>query len=83
MYANDCLLIPISDSENNVVIRLFGATAGQNSVCVQVHGFLPYFYVLLESSFDEENIEYAKRYLNDIIKVSHLNMKKFSSFSRS
>ncbi|VBB31786.1 unnamed protein product [Acanthocheilonema viteae] len=57
------------NSENNIVIRLFGATAGQNSVCVQVHGFLPYFYVLLESPFDEKNIEYAKKYLNDIIKA--------------
>ncbi|VDK85190.1 unnamed protein product, partial [Onchocerca ochengi] len=55
--------------ENNVVIRLFGVTAGQNSVCVQVHGFLPYFYVLLESSFDEKQIEYAKKYLNDIVKA--------------
>uniref|UniRef100_A0A0R3S6C9 3'-5' exodeoxyribonuclease n=1 Tax=Elaeophora elaphi TaxID=1147741 RepID=A0A0R3S6C9_9BILA len=57
------------NSENNVVIRLFGVTTGQNSVCVQVHGFLPYFYVLLESAFDEKNIEYAKTYLNDIIKT--------------
>ncbi|OZC07811.1 DNA polymerase [Onchocerca flexuosa] len=55
--------------ENNVVIRLFGVTAGQNSVCVQVHGFLPYFYVLLESSFDEKQLEYAKKYLNDIVKA--------------
>lgn len=70
----------IVDNQDNVVIRLFGVTASQNSVCVQVHGFFSYFYVLLENPFEEKDIEYAKKYLNDLVKVNALIPKPFLGF---
>ncbi|VDN05380.1 unnamed protein product [Thelazia callipaeda] len=56
------------NNKDDVVIRLFGVTANQNSICLQIYGFLPYFYVLLETPFDLKHVETGKKYLNDVIK---------------
>uniref|UniRef100_A0A915CHF5 DNA polymerase n=1 Tax=Parascaris univalens TaxID=6257 RepID=A0A915CHF5_PARUN len=56
------------DQRDDVVVRLFGATMNGNSLCVQVHGFVPYFYVLVGDSFLPEYIESAKKVLNDNVK---------------
>ncbi|KAJ8956142.1 hypothetical protein NQ317_014055 [Molorchus minor] len=38
------------------IIRMFGITKTGNSVCCHVHGFSPYFYVDLPSSFTGEDL---------------------------
>jgi DNA polymerase elongation subunit (family B) len=37
------------------VIRFYGVTAAGSSIMLSVHGFTPYFYVSLPSSFDLNN----------------------------
>ena len=32
------------------IIRMFGITAGQNSVAIHVHNFTPYFYVKVNTA---------------------------------
>ncbi|VDM39048.1 unnamed protein product [Toxocara canis] len=56
------------DQRDNVVVRLFGALMSENSICVQVHSFVPYFYVQVDDSFLPEHIEHARKVLNDIVK---------------
>uniref|UniRef100_A0A9J2Q409 DNA polymerase n=1 Tax=Ascaris lumbricoides TaxID=6252 RepID=A0A9J2Q409_ASCLU len=56
------------DQRDDVVVRLFGVSMDGNSLCVQVHAFVPYFYVLVGDSFLPEYIERAKKVLNDNVK---------------
>ena len=49
------------------MLRIFGVTAGGNSMCVHVHGFEPYFYAKVPESFKEEQCEGFRKNLNDLM----------------
>ena len=49
------------------MLRIFGVTAGGNSVCVHVHVFEPYFYAKVLESFKEEQCEGFRKNLNDLM----------------
>ena len=46
-------------------LRIFGVTAGGNSVCVHVHGFEPYFYAKVPDTFKDEQCEGFRSSLNN------------------
>ncbi|XP_018336700.1 DNA polymerase delta catalytic subunit isoform X2 [Agrilus planipennis] len=46
------------------VMRIFGVTEKENSVCLHIHGFSPYFYVSLPQAFEEDEISAFKDKLN-------------------
>nr|BAJ78733.1 DNA polymerase delta catalytic subunit [Lepidocampa weberi] len=46
------------------IVRLYGVTKQGNSICCHVHGFTPYFYVLLPDNFDNTHIPDFKDCLN-------------------
>ena len=46
------------------VLRCFGVTREGNSVCVQVHGFEPYFYVTAPPGFSPDDLESFRQVLN-------------------
>ncbi|KAK5644258.1 hypothetical protein RI129_008103 [Pyrocoelia pectoralis] len=43
--------MPGAPTGSSAVMRMFGVTAEGNSVCCHVHGFSPYFYVLVPEDF--------------------------------
>lgn len=43
--------MPGAQSGTAAIMRIFGVTRNQNSVCCHVHGFAPYFYVTVPPSF--------------------------------
>lgn len=43
--------MPGAQSGTVAVMRIFGVTRQQNSVCCHVHGFAPYFYVTVPATF--------------------------------
>ncbi|KAK4887632.1 hypothetical protein RN001_003903 [Aquatica leii] len=47
------------------VMRMFGVTEAGNSVCCHIHGFSPYFYVLLPSDFTESDCHNFRKVLNN------------------
>ena len=49
------------------MLRIFGVTAGGNSVCVHVHGFEPYFYAKVPESFRDDQCEGFRKNLNDLM----------------
>ena len=49
------------------ILRIFGVTAGGNSVCCHVHGFEPYFYAKVPDSFKEEYCEEFRNNLNQLM----------------
>ncbi|VDK50728.1 unnamed protein product [Anisakis simplex] len=61
------------DQHDNVIVRLFGVTMSEHSVCIQVHSFVPYFYVQIDESFLPEYIERAKNHLNETLKGESLS----------
>jgi len=46
------------------VLRCFGVTREGNSVCVQVYGFEPYFYVTAPPGFSPDDLESFRQVLN-------------------
>lgn len=46
------------------IMRMFGITENENSVCCHVHGFTPYLYVSLPDSFGEEDLSPFRVYVN-------------------
>lgn len=68
----------VTDQRDDVVVRLFGVSMDGNSLCVQVHAFVPYFYVLVGDSFLPEYIERAKKVLNDNVKVAFISCTAWS-----
>ena len=49
------------------MLRIFGVTAGGNSVCVHVHGFEPYFYAKVPDSFTDGMCEGFRKNLNEVV----------------
>ena len=49
------------------MLRIFGVTAGGNSVCVHVHGFEPYFYAKVPDSFADGMCEGFRKNLNEVV----------------
>ncbi|KAK9885614.1 hypothetical protein WA026_012378 [Henosepilachna vigintioctopunctata] len=49
------------------VIRTFGVTKNGNSVCCHIHGFCPYFYINLPSSFNQTDCGPFKSKLNEAV----------------
>ncbi|KAF5300035.1 hypothetical protein FQR65_LT09292 [Abscondita terminalis] len=49
------------------VMRMFGVTEGGNSVCCHIHGFSPYFYVLLPTTFKETDCHSFRKTLNNAV----------------
>ena len=43
--------MPGAQSGLVAIMRIFGVTRNQNSVCCHVHGFAPYLYVTAPASF--------------------------------
>eukprot|EP00958_Prasinococcus_capsulatus_P026248 scaffold4725_cov367-Prasinococcus_capsulatus_cf.AAC.5 len=46
------------------VLRAFGVTSNGNSVCVHIHGFEPYFYIMAPAGFTTADCESLKKTLN-------------------
>lgn len=55
--------MPGAQSGTVAIMRIFGVTREQNSVCCHVHGFAPYLYVTVDNNF----------------KVVHTEIKYFST----
>lgn len=43
--------MPGAQSGTVAIMRIFGVTREQNSICCHVHGFAPYLYVTVPESF--------------------------------
>ncbi|KAI4463291.1 dna polymerase catalytic subunit [Holotrichia oblita] len=50
------------------IMRMFGITENENSVCCHVHGFTPYLHVSLPDSFGEEDLCLFKEKLNNALR---------------
>lgn len=62
--------------ENRPVVRLFGKTEDNKTVCAFYEGFYPYFYVLPKKGEEENLIEYLQnKFRSDIKKIEEV--KKF------
>ncbi|KAI1289217.1 DNA polymerase delta catalytic subunit [Halotydeus destructor] len=46
------------------VVRMYGILKNENSIMVNVYGFMPYFYIKLGPSFRADNLEAFRKSLN-------------------
>jgi DNA polymerase elongation subunit (family B) len=58
------------------LITLFGITSDNKSICVDVHGFKPYFYIKVPPKWDKNA---AKKFIEGIKSKFTGNLKKFRS----
>ena len=56
--------------KTGIIVRLFGVTRNGNSLCVNVHGYKPYFYAKCPDGFGTEHIELGIKTLNNHVKVN-------------
>lgn len=49
------------------IMRMYGVTMNENSVCCHVHGFTPYFYVTVPANFSDSSCNDLKSNLNKAI----------------
>eukprot|EP01134_Creolimax_fragrantissima_P003471 CFRG3471T1 len=65
----------IIGNETMTIMRLFGVNFLGNSVCVHVHGFMPYFYVPAPKSFNPADVGVFMNALNAAVssKSKHVN----------
>ncbi|KAK8805699.1 hypothetical protein WA158_002355 [Blastocystis sp. Blastoise] len=45
-----------TQEESNPIVRFFGVTRDGHSVCLHLHGFLPYFYCSLPNSWSDDDL---------------------------
>ena len=58
------------------LITLFGITSENKSICVDVHGFQPYFYIKVSDKWDKNS---AKKFIEGLKSKLTGNLKKFRS----
>ncbi|XP_065158452.1 DNA polymerase delta catalytic subunit [Atheta coriaria] len=59
--------MPGAQSGSVPIMRMFGITEDQHSVCCHIHGFTPYLYVNLPDDFTKADLEPFKSKLNDAL----------------
>merc|ERR1711907_291146 len=58
------------------LITLFGITSENKSICIDVHGFQPYFYIKVSDNWDKNS---AKKFVEGLKNKLTGNLKKFRS----
>ena len=58
------------------LITLFGITSDNKSICIDVHGFKPYFYIKVPPKWDKNS---AKKFIEGLKSKFTGNLKKFRS----
>ena len=53
------------ENRNFPIMRMYGITNDDHSVMIHVHGFIPYFYVKIPSSFRKDRLQAFQQQIND------------------
>lgn len=73
--------ISTNNFQSQAIVRIYGVTKNENSVCCHVYGFLPYFYAPVPENFDKIHLdefhkELNRRVLDDLRGIKDIKYKK-------